>query len=122
MFDLTKQEVLNTLKNYEKIMERVYDVVGEIGFLNGEYDTLESDRTDFDDDTVYVTAYDSHYDLYDSTSGSFPIDFLFEEESKHKDWYKKKREKAIEERELAEQERQKERELAELKRLKEKYE
>lgn len=122
MFDLSKEEVLDTLKNYDKIMERVHEVVDEIGFLNGEYDTLERDKTDFDDDNVYVVAYDSHYDLYDSTGGSFPLDFLFEDEDQHKDWYKKKRE---EREKVAEQERLKqeqERELAELQRLKEKYE
>ena len=122
MFDLSKQEVLDTLKNYEKIIERVHEVVGEIGFLSGEYDALESDKTEFDDDTVYVTAYDSHYDLYDSTGGSFSIDFLFESEEQHKDWYRIKRDKEQKEKELREEQRKKERELAELQRLKEKYE
>lgn len=122
MFDLSKEEVLKTLKNYEKIVERVYEVVGEIGFLTAEFDTLESDKTEFDDDNVYITAYDSHYDMYDSTSGNFPIDFLFENEEQHKDWYKKKREQAEKEKELKEEQLLKERELAELQRLKDKYE
>lgn len=122
MFDLSKEDVLKTLKNYEKIMERVYNVVTEIGFLTGEFDTLESDKTEFDDNNVYVTAYDSHYDMYDATSGSFPIDFLFEDAEQHKDWYKNKREKAEREKELREEQQKKERELAELQRLKEKYE
>jgi len=122
MFDLSKEEVLKTLKNYEKIMERVYDVVGEIGFLTAEFDTLESDKTEFDDDTVYITAYDSHYDMYDSTSGNFPIDFLFEDADKHKDWYKMIRERKEKEKELREEQLLKERELAELQRLKDKYE
>ena len=122
MFDLTKEEVLKTLDNYETIMKRVREVVTEIGFTNGEFDTLEADKTDFSNDKVFVTAYDSHYDMYDSTSGSFPIDFLFEDEEQHKDWYKKKREQAQKEKELREEQRQKERELAELQRLKEKYE
>ena len=125
MFDLTREDVLKTLENYEKIMDRVAEVVGEIGFTNTEFDTLEEDKTKFGKfrkDTVYVTAYDSHYDLYDSTSGSFPLDFLFESEEHHKDWYKNKREKAKQKRLQAEEQRQKERELAELQRLKGKYE
>lgn len=122
MFDLTREDVLKTLENYEKIMDRVAEVVGEIGFTTNEFDTFESDKTDFYKDTVYVTAYDSHYDLYDSTSGSFPLDFLFESEEQHKDWYKNKREQEKKAREQAKEQRQKELELSELQRLKEKYE
>lgn len=122
MFDLTREDVLKTLENYEKILNRVGEVVAEIGFTDNEFDKFESDKTDFGKDTVYVTAYDSHYDLYDSTGGSFPLDFLFESEECHKDWYKNKREKAKQERLQAEEQRQKERELSELQRLKEKYE
>lgn len=122
MFDMSKEEVLKTLKNYEKIMDRVAEVVEEIGFTTNEFDTFEPEKTEFEKDTVYVTAYDSHYDSYDSTNGSFPVDFLFENEEQHKDWYKKKREKAKQERLQAEEREQRERELAELKRLKEKYE
>lgn len=122
MFDLTKEQVLQTLANYEKIMDRVAEVVDEIGFTDEEFNAFESDKTEFDKDTVYVTAYDSNYDLYDSISGSFPLDFLFESEDQHKDWYKNKREQAKKERLQEEEQRQKERELAELQRLKEKYE
>lgn len=126
MFDLTREEVLKTLDNYEKIMDRVREVVGEIGFTNGEFDTFEANKTEFETElgttNVCVTAYDSAYDLYDATSGSFPLDFLFEDESQHKDWYKKKREQARRDRILAEEQRKKEQELAELQRLKEKYE
>lgn len=122
MFDLTKEQVLQTLENYEKIIDRVSEVVDEIGFTDTEFNKLDESETEFGKDTVYVTAYDSHYDLYDSTSGSFPLDFLFESEKHHKDWYKNKREKAKQERLQAEKQRQKERELAELQRLKEKYE
>lgn len=122
MFDLSKEDVLTTLKNYEKIMDRVAEVVGEIGFTTTEFNAFESEKTDFGNDTVYVTAYDSQYDLYDSTSGSFPLDFLFESEDQHKDWYKNKREQAKKERLQKEEQREKERELAELQRLKEKYE
>lgn len=93
-FDLTKEQVLETLKNYEKIMERVEGVAGEIGFINREFNMLEEGKTEFTEDEVYVTAYDSHYDLYDSKQGSFPLDFLFEDAEKHKDWYKNKWEKA----------------------------
>lgn len=122
MFDLTREEVIKTLENYEKIMDRVADVVGEIGFTNEEFDALDSEKTDFGKDKVYVTAYDSHYDLYDSRSGSFPLDFLFENEEQHKDWYKNKEVEKEKEREREEEQRQKERELEELQRLKEKYE
>lgn len=122
MFDLSKEDVLKTLKNYEKIMDRVAEVVEKIGFTTNEFDKFEPEKTEFEEDTVCVTAYDSHYDSYDSTSGSFPLDFLFEDEEQHKDWYKKKREKAKQERLQAEEREQRERELAELKRLKEKYE
>ena len=92
MFDLTKEQVLQTLANYEKIMDRVAEVVDEIGFTTTEFNAFESDKTEFDKDTVYVTAYDSNYDSYDATSGSFPLDFLFESKECHKDWYKNKRE------------------------------
>ena len=120
--DLTKEQVLQTLVNYKKIMDRVAEVVDEIGFTTNEFDTFESDKTEFDKDIVYVTAYDSHYDSYDATGGSFPLDFLFESEEHHKNWYKNKREKAEQERLQEEEQRQRERELAELQRLKEKYE
>ena len=122
MFDLSKEEVLRTLANYEKIMSRVDEVVDEIGFTTKEFNALDSEKTDFGKDKVYVTAYDSYYDLYDSTSGYFPLDFLFESEDQHKDWYKNKREQAKKAEEQAEEQRQKERELSELQRLKEKYE
>lgn len=118
MFDLTKEQVLQTLANYEKIMDRVAEVVDEIGFTTTEFNAFESDKTEFDKDTVYVTAYDSNYDSYDATSGSFPLDFLFESKECHKDWYKNKREKAKQERLQEEEQRQKEQELAELQRLK----
>lgn len=126
MFDLTREQVLETLENYEKIMDRVAEVIDEIGFTNEEFDAFESEKTDFGKDTVYVTAYDSHYDLYDSRGGSFPLDFLFEDEEQHKDWYKNKQEQAEQEKDaenkLSEEQKQQEQELAELKRLKEKYE
>ena len=60
--------------------------------------------------------------MYDSTSGSFPIHFLSEDESEHKDWYAKKRESLEQAREterLAQEERK---ERAELERLRKKYE
>ena len=98
MFDLTREDVLKTLENYEKIIDRVTEVVDEIGFTTNEFNEFESDKTDFGKDKVYVTAYDSHYDLYDSTSGSFLLDFLFENEDQHKDWYKNQRDKERQER------------------------
>ena len=122
MFELSKEDVIKTLNNYEKILDKVREVVHEIGFLTGEYDTLEIEKTEFTEKNVHVVAYDSHYDMYDSTGGSFPIEFLFEDADNHKDWYKKKREEYKRQCELREQQRQKERELAELQRLKEKYE
>ena len=60
--------------------------------------------------------------MYDSRGGSFPLDFLFEDEEQHKDWYKNKQEQAEQERLREEEQKQQEQELAELKRLKEKYE
>jgi hypothetical protein len=122
MLDLSKEQVLDTLNNYEKIMDRVEEVVEEIGFINGEYDTLDLDKTEFTKDTVHVVAYDSFYDLNDSTSGSFPLDFLFENEEQHKDWYENKRIENQQAKKRMEEQRQQERELAELKRLKAKYE
>ena len=122
MFELSKEDVTKTLNNYEKILDRVREVVCEIGFLTNEYDTLEIEKTEFTEKEVYVVAYDSHYDMYDATGGSFPIEFLFEDADKHKDWYKKKREERKKQYEIQEQQRQKERDLAELQRLKEKYE
>lgn len=120
--NLIKEQVLQTLENYEKIIDRVSEVVDEIGFTDTEFNKLDESETEFGKDTVYVTAYDSHYDLYDSRSSSFPLDFLFEDEKQHKDWYKNKQERAKKAGEQAEEKRQKEQELAELQRLKEKYE
>lgn len=119
---MTRQELGQTLCNYEKILDRVREVVDEIGFLTAEYDTLEIEQTGFSEDLVHVVAHDSHYDLYDATSGSFPISFLFEAEDCHKDWYKKKREERERQLELERQQAQKEKELKQLQRLKEKYE
>lgn len=34
MFNLTKEQVLQTLENYEKIMDRVAEVIDEIGFTS----------------------------------------------------------------------------------------
>lgn len=45
--------------------------------------------------------------MYDLTDGSFPIEFLFEDADKHKDWYKKKKEEHKRQCELQEQQRQK---------------
>lgn len=122
MFELSKEDVTKTLNNYEKILDRIREVVCEIGFLTNEYDTLEIEKTEFTEKEVYVVAYDSHYDMYDATGGSFPIEFLFEDADKHKDWYKKKKEERKRQYEILKQQRQKERDLAELQRLKEKYE
>lgn len=125
MFNLSKDDVMTTLSNYDKIMSRIVDVVDEIGFLTKEYDTLEIEKTEFlgdPIDTVYVVAYDSHYDMYDWTPGEFPLDFLFEDEAAHKDWYKNKREEAEKQYENARKKAQRERELNELNRLKKKYE
>ena len=33
MFELSKEDVIKTLNNYEKILDRVREVVCEIGFL-----------------------------------------------------------------------------------------
>jgi hypothetical protein len=59
MLDLSKEKVLLTLKNYEKIMDRVKEVVEEIGFTNSEYDTLNLDETEFTEDSVYIDIPDS---------------------------------------------------------------
>mgnify|MGYP000046259065 FL=1 len=119
---LTEEQILTTICDYKRILDRVKDVADEIGFLTDEFDTLEPDKTEFYGDMVRITAYDSHYDMYDSTSGSFPIRFLSEDESEHKDWYAKKRESLEQAREterLAQEERK---ERAELERLRKKYE
>ena len=62
MFDLTKEQVLQTLANYEKIIDRVGEVVDEIGFTESEFDAFESEKTVFGKDEVSVTVYVSHYD------------------------------------------------------------
>ena len=121
MFDLSPEEVKKTLENYEKILDRIDAVADEIGFLTQEYDYLESEKTEFDGENVIVTACDSHYDLYDSTAGKFPISFLFEDASQHKDWYEKKRQKEKEAYEKECQQLERERELREVQRLQEKY-
>ena len=90
MFQMTKEDALNTLKNYSMLMSRVKEVVNEIGFLDKEFDTLDINKTHFTKDSVHVVAYDGHYDLYDSVSCKFPLEFLFEPAEMHKDWYRKK--------------------------------
>lgn len=90
MFQMTKEDAMNTLKNYSMLMSRVREVVDEIGFLDKEFDTLDINKTDFTKDSVHVVAYDGHYDLYDSVSCKFPLEFLFEPAEMHKDWYRKK--------------------------------
>lgn len=78
MFQMTKEDAMDTLKNYSMLMSRVIEVVDEIGFLDKEFDTLDINKTDFTKDSVHVVAYDGHYDLYDSVSCKFPLEFLFE--------------------------------------------
>lgn len=92
MFQMTKEDAMNTLKNYSMLMSRVKEVVHEIGFLDKEFDTLDINKTHFTKDSVHVVAYDGHYDMYDSVSCKFPLEFLFEPAEMHKDWYKEKRE------------------------------
>lgn len=90
MFQMTKENAMNTLKNYSMLMSRVREVVDEIGFLDKEFDTLDINKTNFTEDSVHVVAYDGHYDIYDSISCKFPLEFLFESVEMHKDWYRKK--------------------------------
>ena len=92
MFQMTKEDAMNTLKNYSMLMSRVKEGVHEIGFLDKEFDTLDINKTHFTKDSVHVVAYDGHYDMYDSVSCKFPLEFLFEPAEMHKDWYKEKRE------------------------------
>lgn len=47
MFQMTKEDAMNTLKNYSMLMSRVKEVVDEIGFLDKEFDTLDINKTDF---------------------------------------------------------------------------
>lgn len=122
MFTLSQSDVLNILAGYDKIIKRVGEVVDEIGFLDSEFDTLEEDKTEFTDDSVIVTAYDSHYDMYDSTSASFPLQFLFEDAKDHKDWYRNKKIAEEKQREQERKEAERKRELRQLEALKAKYE
>ena len=54
MFQMTKEDAMNTLKNYSMLMSRVREVVDEIGFLDKEFDTLDINKTDFTKDSVHV--------------------------------------------------------------------
>ena len=90
MFQMTKEDAMNTLKNYSMLMSRVREVVDEIGFLSKEFNMLDINKTNFTKDSVHVVAYDGHYDTYDSISCKFPLEFLFEPAEMHKDWYRKK--------------------------------
>ena len=76
MFQMTKENAMNTLKNYSMLMSRVREVVDEIGFLDKEFDTLDINKTNFTEDSVHVVAYDGHYDIYDSISCKFPLENL----------------------------------------------
>lgn len=122
MFQMTKEDVLNTIKNYSILMSRVREVVDEIGFLDKEFDTLDINRTNFTKDSVQVVAYDGHYDLYDSISCEFPLEFLFEPAEMHTNWYKNKCEAEEKKRQAEEEDAEKEEELQLLKKLKLKYE
>lgn len=122
MFQMTKEDAMNTLKNYSMLMSRVREVVDEIGFLDKEFDTLDINKTDFTKDSVHVVAYDGHYDLYDSVSCKFPLEFLFEPAEMHKDWYRKKCEAEEKKKQAEREEAEKEEELRLLKKLKLKYE
>lgn len=122
MFQMTKEDAMNTLKNYSMLMSRVREVVDEIGFLDKEFDTLDINKTDFTKDSVHVVAYDGHYDLYDSVSCKFPLEFLFEPAEMHKDWYRKKCEAEEKKKQAEREEAEKEEKLRLLKKLKLKYE
>lgn len=122
MFQMTKEDVLNTIKNYSILMSRVREVVDEIGFLDKEFDTLDINKTNFMKDSVQVVAYDGHYDLYDSISCEFPLEFLFEPAEIHKNWYKNKCEAEEKKRQAEKEDAEKEEELQLLKKLKLKYE
>lgn len=122
MEKLSLEEIRTTIKNMEIIMGRVSEVVEEIGFLTSEFDTLDTEKTEFDDEKVYITAYDSHYDMYDSECGSFPIEFLVEPAEKHQGWYQKLREERERIKEEKRNQEIRDKELQELERLKAKYE
>lgn len=122
MKKLSLEEIRTTIKNMEIIMGRVSEVVEEIGFLNSEFDTLDTEKTEFDDEKVYITAYDSHYDMYDCECGSFPIEFLVEPAEKHLGWYQKLREEQERIKEEKRNQEIRDKELQELERLKAKYE
>ena len=122
MFQMTKENAMNTLKNYSMLMSRVREVVDEIGFLDKEFDTLDINKTNFTEDSVHVVAYDGHYDIYDSISCKFPLEFLFESVEMHKDWYRKKCEAEENKKQAEKEEAEKEEELRLLKKLKSKYE
>lgn len=119
---MTKEDAMNTLKNYSMLMSRVKEVVHEIGFLDKEFDTLDINKTNFTKDSVHVVAYDGHYDTYDSVSCKFPLEFLFEPAEMHKDWYKEKREAEEKKKQAEKEEAKREEELRLLKELKAKYE
>lgn len=122
MFELDENQVREALHRYSLILERVKEVVNEIGFLDNEYNALEIEKTRFSKNYVTVTAYDRNYDVYDSTSCSFPYSFLFEDRSKHKNWYRIKKSKEEKEHEEWLNSVTRKRELEELERLKAKYE
>lgn len=122
MEKLSLEEIRTTIKNMEIIMGRVSEVVEEIGFLTSEFDTLDTEKTEFDDEKVYITAYDSHYDMYDCEHGNFPIEFLVEPAEKHQGWYQKLREERERIKEEKRNQEIRDKELQELERLKAKYE
>ena len=57
---LTEEQILTTICDYKRILDRVKDVADEIGFLTDEFDTLEPDKTEFYGDMVRITAYDTN--------------------------------------------------------------
>lgn len=104
------------------LMSSVREVVDEIGFLNKEFNMLDINKTHFTKDFVHVVAYNGHYDMCDSVSCKFPLEFLFEPAEMYKDWYKEKREAEEKKKQAEKEEAEKEEKLRLLKKLKLKYE
>jgi hypothetical protein len=84
MFDLSKEEIIQAIENCNKIINRIEEIAKEIGFLNKEFKNLSS--TEITENFIYITA-SNNYGNSTTTSG-FPIDFLFDDEGQHKDWFK----------------------------------
>ena len=73
----TIDEIVKINKEYEKmhdfVEDRVRKICSEIGFIDKTWDI---ERFEIDNENIYVTAYDTLYDMYDWKNTVFPLSWI----------------------------------------------